>query len=182
MYDSGCRVQEIIDFQVEHINLKGHSTILVHGKGDKYRVVPLLDKTKQIIQRYISKRKLSDSDFLFTNRQGQQLSRQGIAYVLNKYCAKARKKYPGEITCKVSPHTMRHSKATHLVNAGVNIYNIRDLLGHESVVTTEVYLTSNPEVTRKAIEEYSDMIVSASCDFYSKSEQNDLLEYLDSLI
>ena len=76
---------------------------------------------------------------------------------------------------------MRHSKATHLVDNGVNIYNVRDFLGHESVATTQVYLTTNPEVTRKAIESLAEKTVPESLDFFSAKEKDDLLSFLDSL-
>lgn len=79
-------------------------------------------------------------------------------------------------------HLLRHSKATHLINAGVNIYNVRDFLGHSSVVTTKNYLTSNPEVTRKAIENYSNITVSESNGFYSEEEQTELMDFLDKLV
>ncbi len=77
---------------------------------------------------------------------------------------------------------MRHSKATHLVNNGVNVYNVRDFLGHSSVKTTQVYLTSNPEVTRKAIETVASQTVPDSADYYSETEKQSLMDYLETLI
>ena len=77
---------------------------------------------------------------------------------------------------------MRHSKASHLVNHGINIYNVRDFLGHASVGTTEIYLTSNPEVTRKAIEQAATQIVPDSMDFYTPDEKQGLEEFLDSIV
>ena len=81
-----------------------------------------------------------------------------------------------------SPHRMRHSKATHLVNHGVNIYHIRDFLGHASVTTTQIYLTPNPEVTRAAIESAALRSVPNSTDFFSTEEKADLLAFLKELI
>lgn len=77
---------------------------------------------------------------------------------------------------------MRYSKSTHLINAGVNIYNVRDFLGHVSVTTTQVYLTSNPEVTRKAIEKVSLETVPESTNYYSDEEKAALMEFLESLV
>lgn len=88
---------------------------------------------------------------------------------------------PGTIDGSVYPHRMRHSKATHLVDRGINIYNVRDFIGHESVATTQIYLTTNPEVTRKAIELVAEKTVPESLDFFSKEERDDLLSFLDSL-
>ena len=118
---------------------------------------------------------------LFCNRNGERLTRQGIRYIIRKYSELANETVPGIIDGSVHPHRLRHSKATHLVDNGVNIYNVRDFLGHESVVTTQVYLTTNSEVTRKAIESASEKTVPESLDFFSKEEQNDLLSFLDSL-
>ena len=118
---------------------------------------------------------------MFCNRKGERLTRQGIRYIIRKYSKEANDATPGIIDGSVYPHRMRHSKATHLVNNGVNIYNVRDFLGHESVATTQVYLTTNPEVTRKAIESAAEKTVPESLDFYSDKEKDDLLSFLDSL-
>lgn len=82
----------------------------------------------------------------------------------------------------ISPHLMRHSKATHLVNHGVSIFDIRDFLGHVSVSTTQVYLTSNPEVTRAAIENAALKTAPDSAQYYAPEEKADLLAFLENLI
>lgn len=181
LYDSGCRVQEIIDLNIEDVQLEGHGVISVRGKGRKYRKIPILSKTIQILRRYVSEYHLKEGEFLFSNRQNQRLSRQGIRYILQKYKNLALIDHPDEFINGISPHILRHSKATHLVNAGISIYNIRDFLGHSSVVTTEIYLTSNPEVTRKAIENYSSITVSESIDFYSQTDRTELMDFLETL-
>ena len=91
----------------------------------------------------------------------------------------ANKNEPGIIESSAYPHILRHS--THLVNRGVNIYNVRDFLGHESVATTQIYLTTNPEITRKTIESVAEKTVPESLDFFSEEERDDLLFFLDSL-
>lgn len=88
---------------------------------------------------------------------------------------------PGTIDGSTYPDRLRHSKATHLVDRGVNIYNVRDFLGHESVATTQINLTTNSEVTRKAIELVAEKTVPESLDFFSKEDRDDLLSFLDSL-
>ena len=155
--------------------------IYVHGKGNKYRSIPLLKETEKIISKYIKHFHLTPDSPLFCNRNGERLTRQGIRYIIRKYASVANESVPGIIDGSVYPHRMRHSKATHLVDNGVNIYNVRDFLGHESVVTTQVYLTTNPEVTRKAIELVSEKTVPESLDFFSEDEKDDLLSFLDSL-
>ncbi|MBC3901692.1 MAG: site-specific integrase [Acetobacterium sp.] len=182
LYDSGCRVQEILDLNVSDIQLDKCSRIYVHGKGNKYRQIPLRPETVKIIKKYIQCYGLKPNDILFMNRQGCRLTRQGIRHIMQKYEELVHKEHPEDCTIGFHPHLLRHSKATHLVNAGVSIYNVRDFLGHSSVVTTQVYLTSNPEVTRKAIEQVSQKTIPQSADYYSEKEKAELMGFLDSLL
>lgn len=181
MYDSGCRVQEIIDLNVSDFQAGRCSRLYVKGKGNKYRTIPLLGETEKIISRYIQTYQLSSDAPLFSNKSGNRLTRQGIRHILRKYSELVNEESPHLIEGAVHPHRLRHSKATHLVDAGVNIYNVRDFLGHESVATTQIYLTSNPESTRKAIESVAENTVPSSKDYYSNKDKNDLLSFLDSL-
>ena len=152
MYDSACRVQEIISLNVMDFHPGQCCRIYVHGKGNKYRSIPLLKETEKIVSKYIKQFCLIPESPLFCNRSGERLTRQGIRYIIRKYSKAANDANPGIINGSVYPHRMRHSKATHLVDNGINIYYVRDFLGHESVATTQMYLTMNPEVTREAIE------------------------------
>lgn len=149
MYDSGCRVQELIGLNVMDFNAGQGCRIYVHGKGNKYRSIPLLRETEKIVSKYIMHFHLSPDSTLFCNKKGERLTRQGIRYIVQKYSKMANERSPGIIDGSVYPHRLRHSKATHLVDAGVNIYNVRDFLGNESIATTQVYLTSNPKVMSK---------------------------------
>lgn len=182
LYDSGCRVQELIELKVSDVTIGKCCRIYVHGKGNKYREIPVFGETGTILEKYIKEFGLEPKDLLFLNKQGHPLTRAGVKYVIQKYKNVVKKKYPDEMNVNVSPHILRHSKATHLVNAGVNIFNVRDFLGHASVTTTQIYLTTNPEVTRKAIEKVSERTVSGSLSFYTDEEKTDLLEFLDALV
>lgn len=181
LYDSGCRVQELIALNVSDFQSGHCSRIYVRGKGNKYRSIPLLKETEKIISKYITCFHLAGEAPLFSNVKGERLTRQGIRYIIRKYSSLVNEELPGTINAKVHPHLLRHSKATHLVNGGVNIYNVRDFLGHESVATTQVYLTTNPEVTRKAIENVASQTIPESKDYYSDEEKNELLTFLESL-
>lgn len=155
MYDTGARVQEIADIRIEHIRFNAPATIRLTGKGDKTRVVPLLSRTENILKQYISDFKLAErgyETYLFQNRSGQQLSRFGINYILTKYADIARKERPNLIPENLSPHCIRHSKAMHLLQANVNLVYIRDLLGHTSVTTTEIYARADTALKREALE------------------------------
>lgn len=182
LYDSGCRVQELIDLKVSDVQLDKYRQIYVHGKGDKYRNILILPETAVLLIKYISIYKLESSDWLFSNRGGNQLTRQGIRYILRKYTDLIKSVCSEKAVLKAHPHLMRHSKATHLVHRGINIYNVKDFLGHESVETTQIYVTSSPEVTRNAIEHASSKTVPDSTDFYTQDEKQVLMDFLDTIV
>jgi integrase/recombinase XerD len=181
LYDSACRVQELIDLNVADLTIGHFCKIFVKGKGSKYREIPMFGETGRILKCYIQTYALKPEDALFSNRSGGRLTRAGVSHIMNKYKKLVQEQNPGSFAINLSPHLMRHSKATHLVNENVNIYNVRDFLGHVSVTTTQVYLTSNPEVTRRAIEKASSKIVSESQNYYSPQEKEDLLGFLKTL-
>jgi integrase/recombinase XerD len=182
LYDSACRVQELIDLNIADVTIGRCCKVFVKGKGSKYREIPIFGETGRILKYYINAYGLKSDDALFTNRSGERLTRAGVSYIMNKYKKLLREQYADSFDLSLSPHRIRHSKATHLVNENVNIYNVRDFLGHASVTTTQVYLTSNPEVTRKAIEKASSKTVSESNDYYSLQEKEDLLAFLETLV
>ncbi len=155
MYDTGARVQEIAGIRFSHIRFSTPATIRLTGKGDKTRVVPILSRTEGILKQYTKEFKIAESGneaYLFQNRTGQQLSRFGINYILTKYADMARNERPDLIPEKLSPHCIRHSKAMHLLQANVNLVYIRDLLGHTSVTTTEIYARADTTLKRDALE------------------------------
>jgi site-specific recombinase XerD len=168
LYDSGARVSEVTTLHVGDIRLQKPATIVLHGKGGKDRIAPLSEKTVALLRAYFEKEKLTSSEkqdkHLFVNHSGNQLTRAGIAYILKKYVEAVRSEQPDVIFGKFSPHCMRHSKAMHLLQAGVELIYIRDFLGHESVKTTEVYAKSDSLSKRKALEKARDAIESSSTD------------------
>ena len=119
-------------------------------------------------------------DPLFHNSQYQPLTRPGIAYILNKYFQKTRQCHPDEpFPETIHPHMFRHSKALHLLEAGVNLIYIRDFLGHVSVTTTEIYLKYDTELKRKSLEAIYPEIVTQ--DVPSWEENADILQWLEGL-
>ena len=136
-------MSELINLKIRDISLHMPYTLLVHGKGGMSSYVPLLKDAVPIIQRYL------DSDifygsvdvncWLFVNHMKKQFTRQGINYLIKKYGDLARKQYPELIPEDISPHKMRHTAAMELVNSGVDLIYIRNMLGHVSVKTTERY-------------------------------------------
>lgn len=153
LYDSGARVQEITDLQLKDIRLTNPAMVTLTGKGRKARQVLLMKETCTLLDTYIRNFDLNSEPLtapLFFNKKGEALSRYGITYILKKYVSKA--ELDGSAR-KISPHGLRHTKAMHLLRAGVNMIYIRDFLGHVDISTTEVYARIDAEMKRKVFEE-----------------------------
>ena len=170
MYDIGCRVQELIDLKVESLRIQAEPyTIRIHGKGRKTRIVPMVRNQTIFLRKYIDRYGLNDdnrlSHPLFFNNRGEKMTRTGVTYILKKYADMARQITPSLIPERISCHSLRHSKAVHLLQAGINLIWIRDLLGHTTIQTTEVYLRADSKQKREALEKaYTDMIPDKTKD------------------
>lgn len=137
LYSCGLRVSELTSLKISNLYFE-EEFIMVDGKGNKQRLIPISAKAIKEIKYYMIGRnqlkiKKGDEDILFLNRRGSQLSRVMIFNIVKRYSKKA------EIKKNVSPHTFRHSFATHLLEGGANLRAIQSMLGHESIVTTEIY-------------------------------------------
>ena len=156
LYDTGARVQEIADVRVRDLRMAKPYGVNLLGKGRKWRHVPLMDATVGVMRDYLEERRLASPDTLeyplFTNRSGQKLTRAGISYILSKYADAAREANPSHIPKKITPHAFRHSKAMHLLQSGVDLLYIRDILGHNHVKTTEIYARTDSKAKREALE------------------------------
>ncbi|MBA9074723.1 site-specific recombinase XerD [Flavobacterium gossypii] len=159
IYDSGARVQEIIDLTPSMIRIDRHPTIQLLGKGKKMRLVPLIFEQVINLKHYLKEQKLLEPQAnrypVFFNSRKEKLTRAGINHIISKYAEKARLKdsslIPKELTC----HSLRHSKAMHLFQHGYNIVYIRDFLGHSSIITTERYARADSKFKREALEKAS---------------------------
>jgi site-specific recombinase XerD len=155
LYDTGTRCQELIDLSVRDVRLETPAQIRVAGKGRKTRLVPLMSNTVEMLNNYTREvgldRPERRDEPLFQNRRGGRLSRSGVRYILDKYTEKARISYPS-LKNKISPHTLRHSKAMHLLQTGNPPTVIRDILGHADIKTTEVYARADIDMKRRALE------------------------------
>lgn len=155
IYDSGARVQEIADLTLGDLRADPPATVKLTGKGNRTRIVPLMLPTATLIQRYADGVGLAGPTYrsrpLFPNRTGNKITRTGIAYILDKHVTTARKANPAALPSRISPHTLRHTKAMHLLQAGVNLVYIRDILGHADLRTTEIYARIDGEMKRQAL-------------------------------
>lgn len=155
LYDTGARVQELIDLKVRDVILSSPAVIVLTGKGHKIRRVPMMKGTVQLLEYYIQENGLNDpwkNEYpLFVNKQQKKLTQKGVSYIIETYVEVARHSSP-LIPANVHPHMFRHSKAMHLLQAGVNLVYIRDFLGHTDIKITEIYARADTETKRKAIE------------------------------
>ena len=153
LYGCGLRVSELIDLKISNINFK-ELYLKVEGKGDKTRYVPLAKFTAKLIKEYISevrsKYKINKKceDILFLNSRGSAMSRVIVFIIIKELTEKA------GINKKISPHTFRHSFATHLLQNGADLRYIQEMLGHSSITTTEIYTHLKNEELRDVILNY----------------------------
>jgi len=163
MYDTAARVQEVIDLTPAMVRLEQPYIIKLIGKGQKARIVPLMESQLRILRQYMEKRNLLEPNAnqypLFSNKRHEKLTRAGVGYILDKYIQMARERNPSLIPERFSCHCLRHSKSMHMLQAGVNLVYIRDILGHCSIQTTEVYARADSKQKREAIEKaYSEVV------------------------
>lgn len=180
LYDTGARVQEIVDVRSQDVRLEFPATIRLSGKGGKVRIIPLSTGTANLMQLYMGNLYSINGNTntpLFCNRSGQKMTRAGITYILEKY-AKMARQISGTFPDTLSPHCLRHSKAMHLLQEGVNLVYIRDLLGHTDIRTTEIYAHADSSAKRKALEKASP--IKSSQQFPSWTEDDSLLSWLQS--
>ena len=136
IYGSGLRVSELLNLKISDIHLTA-SYVKIIGKGSKERQVPLGQMSVVALREYLTKGRPQlikiENNFLFLNQYGNKLSRQGFFKLLKKIAKDS------NITKEVSPHTLRHSFATHLLEAGIDLRTLQELLGHEDISTTQIY-------------------------------------------
>ena len=182
LYDTGARVQELVDLKVRDVRLDYPPVLTLTGKGRKTRQVPLMSNTANLLKQYMAERHLLQTGKqdhpLFANRQSNTLTPEGVTFILSKYVATARA-VSSIIPEKVTPHVFRHTKAMHLLQAGVSLVYIRDLLGHVDISTTDIYARTDTELKRKALEKaYPNMVTEGLPPW---TEDHDLLTWLSNI-
>lgn len=152
MYSSGLRVSELINLKVNDIDLNNES-VRIYGKGSKERIIPLNEYTVEALNQYITNHrrelfKHGENNYLFLNNHGNPMTRQGFFKILKKIAQEK------NIKTEFSPHTLRHSFATHLLKYGADLRSIQELLGHSDISSTQIYTHVTNEKLQKNYEEY----------------------------
>ena len=153
MYNTGARANEVANVRIGDITFStsdGHIPVVtIIGKGMKTRICPLWNDTCAEIKPLIAGR--DGAEFVFQNRRGERMTRFGIYEILERYVKIASKVEPSMLSKRPTPHTIRHTTATHLLQAGVDINTVRCWMGHVSVDTTNVYAEVDLEMKANAI-------------------------------
>jgi integrase/recombinase XerD len=181
LYNTGARVSEALGVRVEHLSLEHPRHVRLFGKGSKERLCPLWRDTAAALQRLKVLRDSQPQDWMFCSRGGDRLTRDGVAYILQKYTALAARTYPALKRRHVTPHMLRHSCAVALLQAGVDITVIRDYLGHASISTTSRYVSTNLQMKRDALEHFWERSGLSHTRTRAWSPKPDLLAYLASI-
>lgn len=186
IYDSGARAQEIADLTPSDVRLTYPYQVTLFGKGRKSRLVPIQEESCQLLKSYMQEHSLlnayNNRHPLFYNASGNKLTTAGITYILQKYITMAHKVDPDNVPAHLSPHGLRHSKAMHLVAASVNLVYIRDILGHVSVKTTEIYARADSKQKRAAVENaYKNILPDVALSESHWEENSELIDWLSRL-
>ena len=151
LYATGMRVSELVALNEGDVDLASAS-VRVLGKGDKERIIPIYDRAVQAIEDYVTQGRVrlvrdAEQRALFLNQRGERLTRQGLWLIVKGYVKEAGLKVP------VTPHTLRHSFATHMLRGGADLRNVQELLGHANIATTQVYTQVSNERLREVYDE-----------------------------
>lgn len=180
LYNTGVRVDELINLKVKDLYLSENkneiSLVKIIGKGKKERKTPLWNATVKILERLINGR--NEDDNVFLSRLNKPISRFGVYEMVRRYGKKLEQLLPSVKSKRISPHTIRHTTATHLLQAGVDINTIRAWLGHVSVDTTNIYAEVNIEMKANALK---------TCEIHPKKskgkqwKKDDIMSFLKEL-
>lgn len=152
LYNTGARVAEALSVRRRDLRLERPMEVRIWGKGAKERICPLWPETAASLRQLISTIPNDDNTFVFLNAHGNPLTRDGVAYVIEKNVRVASANLSSLRRCKVTPHVFRHSCAVALLQAGVDVTVIRDYLGHASIATTSRYISTNLQMRREVLE------------------------------
>lgn len=183
MYETASRVQEVIDITPAGIHFSSPSTVAIKGKGNKTRRVPISKRLAGYLRSYMEEHALLDQGKnctpLFYNKYGGKLTRNGVAYILEKYAKMAREQDAVSIPQGLHCHCLRHSRAMHLLQEGLPLVYIRDFMGHVSITTTEIYARIDSKQKQEALEKISKIEVQP--DKRSWQKDHALMALLKSL-
>jgi len=145
LYDTGGRIQELLDLKPRDFHLDAPPFVRLRGKGRRERLCPLLPQSAQLLRKFLATngRRVDGEEPVFQNGRGVRLGRHGARYILLKYLRQAASSMPSLGRPAISPHTLRHTKGMHLLQSGVPLVMVKDFLGHVDMKSTEVYVQAD---------------------------------------
>jgi integrase/recombinase XerD len=179
LYNTGARVSEIVALKVSDLRLTGAGQVHLLGKGKKHRACPLWPETVTALQDYLKQRTPQEPGIeqLFLNANNAPITRFGIRHVTGKYGAVAQRQCPSIKTKTITPHTIRHTTAMHLLRAGNDVNMVSYWLGHADINTTHIYLEIDMEMKRKMLEK----AIAPAIKKDKPWRQPDILKWLNNL-
>jgi len=181
LYNCGARVSEAAGLRWDDLQLAAPRQVRLRGKGRKERVLPMWPETANALHRLRGMSRSEGGQCVFVNRNGQPLTRDGIAYILTKYATAAAHHNPTLLQKHITPHVLRHSCAVALLQSGTDVTVIRDYLGHTSVATTGRYITINLQMKRDAMQAFWKKAGIEPATTKPWKPKADLLAFLQSL-
>ena len=179
-YELGARVSEITNMKRNQLNInEEYSSVIINGKGNKQRINPISKELSKSILKYIDIFNIGEDNYVFQSKFKNKITTKGISYLLNKYIQISKRSHPDLYKKQYCTHSIRHSRATHLLEDGVPLEYIKDILGHEYLETTYIYAEMSPKLKEIQISKYSKGI--DAIDKYSNDEKNELLDWLKTL-
>ncbi len=180
LYDTAARVQELLDLCPSDFRLDRPPLVRVTGKGRKQRIVPLLPTTAKLVRSHLEEtgRPATDPTPLLRNYTGKAMTRSGVSFLVQKYRRRSVAQIATLSRRGISPHTFRHTKAMHLLQAGVSTVTIKDILGHAHLKTLELYVEADLEMKRRALES---AVSPVDVGFPLHRREPDLLQWLEEL-
>jgi site-specific recombinase XerD len=154
LYNTGARVNEALQLRWRDLYTDGPRQVRLHGKGRRDRICPLWKQTTVLLRQLQQENSGEPEGFVFLNARGQPLTRDGAAYVLRRCYRLAQQRHPSLPPSPIHPHTLRHSCAVALLQAGIELTAIRDYLGHASIATTSRYLQTNLAAKRQVLQRF----------------------------
>ena len=181
MYNTGARVSEVIGVNVEHLGLASPTQVMLYGKGGKMRIVPIWPDTARILDALLKETGIQHHPdaSVFANSRGERLTRSGVTHILRTVAERAAESCTSLANRSVSPHTIRHTTAMHLLQSGVDIGLIRMWLGHVALDTTHQYIEADMEMKRKALEKGG--ITTPGTAGVRWNPTDELMDFLDKL-
>ena len=177
LYNSGARASELIELKQSQVAFGTCSFLSLHGKGRKERSIPLWSKTSAALQSWFAEIANWSTDYAFPNSSGEKLTRNGLDYILQRAVKTASPACSSLDGKHVTPHMLRHSTASHLLQSGVDLSIIGLWLGHESVETTHVYLEADLQTKERALNK----VAPAGSDVPRYKADDEVLAFLKTL-